>query len=95
MGSAFTSVGGHGRGFGGHEAILQSFHATFLQHGMVYTPLAVVHSMHLVSAVRNLTSVCILLVMHVQHSCTAKHGLHLACDMLLSYVVSMAVAVSD
>ncbi len=35
VGSAFTSVGGHGRGFGGHEAILQSFHATFLQHGMV------------------------------------------------------------
>ncbi|KAK9818362.1 hypothetical protein WJX72_011333 [[Myrmecia] bisecta] len=35
VGSAFTSVGGLGRGFGGHEAILQSFHATFLQHGMV------------------------------------------------------------
>ena len=35
VGAAFTSVGGHGRGFGGHEAILQSFHATFLQHGMV------------------------------------------------------------
>ncbi|KAL3148533.1 hypothetical protein ABBQ38_013970 [Trebouxia sp. C0009 RCD-2024] len=35
VGSAFTSVGGNGRGFGGHEAILQSFHATFLQHGMV------------------------------------------------------------
>ena len=35
VGSAFTSVGGTGRGFGGHEAILQSFHATFLQHGMV------------------------------------------------------------
>ena len=34
VGAAFTSVGGHGRGFGGHEAILQSFHATFLQHGM-------------------------------------------------------------
>ena len=35
MGSAFTSVGGHGRGFGGHEAILQNFHSTYLQHGMV------------------------------------------------------------
>lgn len=35
VGSAFTSVGGHERGFGGHEAILQSFHATFLQHGMI------------------------------------------------------------
>lgn len=33
--SAFTSVGGHNRGFGGHEAILQSFHSTFFQHGMV------------------------------------------------------------
>ena len=37
MGSAFTSVGGVRRGYGGHEAILQSFHATFLQHGMVGT----------------------------------------------------------
>lgn len=35
VGSAFTSVGGHSRGYGGHEAILQSFHAFFLQHGMV------------------------------------------------------------
>ena len=35
VGSAFTSVGGHGRGYGGHEAILASFHALFLQHGMV------------------------------------------------------------
>lgn len=35
VGSAFTSVGGHGRGWGGHEAILSSFHAFFLQHGMV------------------------------------------------------------
>lgn len=35
VGSAFTSVGGNGRGYGGHEAILQSFHSTFLQHGMV------------------------------------------------------------
>ena len=43
VGSAFTSVGGHGRGFGGHEAILQSFHATFLQHGMVRTPLPLTH----------------------------------------------------
>ena len=33
--SAFTSVGGHGRGYGGHEAILQGFHSCFLQHGMV------------------------------------------------------------
>ena len=32
VGSAFTSVGGSGTGYGGHEAILQSFHA-FLQHG--------------------------------------------------------------
>lgn len=40
VGAAFTSVGGHGRGFGGHEAILQSFHATFLQHGMVRSPAA-------------------------------------------------------
>ena len=40
MGAAFTSVGGHGRGFGGHEAILQSFHATFLQHGMARSPAA-------------------------------------------------------
>jgi len=38
VGAAFTSVGGHGRGFGGHEAILQSFHATFLQHGMARQP---------------------------------------------------------
>jgi hypothetical protein len=38
VGAAFTSVGGHGRGFGGHEAILQSFHATFLQHGMARPP---------------------------------------------------------
>jgi multimeric flavodoxin WrbA len=35
VGSAFTSVGGHGRGYGGHEAILSSFHSFFLQHGMV------------------------------------------------------------
>jgi multimeric flavodoxin WrbA len=35
VGAAFTSIGGHGRGFGGHEVILQQFHATFLQHGMV------------------------------------------------------------
>ena len=35
VGSAFTSVGGHGRGYGGHEAILQGFHSCFLQHGMV------------------------------------------------------------
>ena len=34
VGGAFTSVGGKLRGYGGHEAILQSFHATFLQHGM-------------------------------------------------------------
>ena len=34
VGSAFTSVGGVGRGYGGHEAILQSFHGFFLQHGM-------------------------------------------------------------
>ena len=34
VGSAFTSVGGSGTGYGGHEAILQSFHAFFLQHGM-------------------------------------------------------------
>ena len=27
VGSAFTSVGGSGMGYGGHEAILQSFHA--------------------------------------------------------------------
>lgn len=33
--SAFTSVGGVGRGYGGHEAILQSLHATFFQHGMI------------------------------------------------------------
>lgn len=38
VGSAFTSVGGMRRGYGGHEAILQSFHATFLQHGMVIWP---------------------------------------------------------
>lgn len=38
VGSAFTSVGGNGRGYGGHEAILQSFHSTFLQHGMVPFP---------------------------------------------------------
>ncbi len=38
VGSAFTSVGGHGRGYGGHEAILQGFHCCFLQHGMVRTP---------------------------------------------------------
>ena len=38
VGSAFTSVGGHGRGYGGHEAILSSFHAFFLQHGMVRPP---------------------------------------------------------
>jgi multimeric flavodoxin WrbA len=37
VGAAFTSTGGHGRGFGGHEVILQQFHATFLQHGMVRT----------------------------------------------------------
>ena len=35
VGGAFTSVGGQGRGYGGHEAILQSIHATFLQHGMI------------------------------------------------------------
>lgn len=35
VGSAFTSVGGVGRGYGGHEAILQSFHAFYLQHGMI------------------------------------------------------------
>ena len=35
VGSAFTSVGGSGTGYGGHEAILQSFHAFFLQHGML------------------------------------------------------------
>ena len=35
VGSAFTSVGGVGRGYGGHEAILQSFHGFFLQHGMI------------------------------------------------------------
>lgn len=35
VGAAFTSIGGQGRGFGGHEVILQQFHATFLQHGMV------------------------------------------------------------
>lgn len=35
VGSAFTSVGGSGTGYGGHEAILQSFHAFFLQHGMI------------------------------------------------------------
>lgn len=35
VGGAFTSVGGKKRGYGGHEAILQSFHATFLQHGMI------------------------------------------------------------
>mmetsp|Transcript_64137 Transcript_64137/g.202917 ORF Transcript_64137/g.202917 Transcript_64137/m.202917 type:complete len:222 (+) Transcript_64137:272-937(+) len=35
VGSAFTSVGGQGRGYGGHEAILMSFHSTFLQHGML------------------------------------------------------------
>eukprot|EP00239_Pterosperma_sp_CCMP1384_P000407 CAMPEP_0197853760 /NCGR_PEP_ID=MMETSP1438-20131217/23336_1 /TAXON_ID=1461541 /ORGANISM="Pterosperma sp., Strain CCMP1384" /LENGTH=194 /DNA_ID=CAMNT_0043468273 /DNA_START=179 /DNA_END=763 /DNA_ORIENTATION=+ len=33
--SAFTSVGGVGHGFGGHEAILQSYHSTFFQHGMI------------------------------------------------------------
>jgi len=38
VGGAFTSVGGRKRGYGGHEAILQSFHATFLQHGMVTPP---------------------------------------------------------
>mmetsp|Transcript_8345 Transcript_8345/g.21085 ORF Transcript_8345/g.21085 Transcript_8345/m.21085 type:complete len:212 (+) Transcript_8345:98-733(+) len=35
VGSAFTSAGGPGRGYGGHEAILQGFHAVFLQHGMI------------------------------------------------------------
>ena len=35
VGSAFTSVGGSGTGYGGHEAILQSFHAFFFQHGMI------------------------------------------------------------
>ena len=35
VGSAFTSVGGPGRGYGGHEAILQTFHGFFLQHGMI------------------------------------------------------------
>ena len=48
MGSAFTSVGGKRRGYGGHEAILQSFHATFLQHGMVSAvPDCFLHDMHL------------------------------------------------
>lgn len=35
VGSAFTSVGGVGSGHGGHEGILQTFHAFFLQHGML------------------------------------------------------------
>lgn len=35
VGGCFTSVGGVGRGYGGHEVILQSVMATFLQHGMV------------------------------------------------------------
>jgi len=34
---AFTSTGGVGRGHGGHEHILQNFHSTFLQYGMVVT----------------------------------------------------------
>jgi hypothetical protein len=33
--SAYTTTGGPGCGYGGHEAILASMHATFLQHGMV------------------------------------------------------------
>lgn len=33
--SAFTSTGGNGAGFGGHEAILMSMHSAFLQHGMI------------------------------------------------------------
>jgi len=35
VGGAFTSVGGVGHGYGGHEAILQSYHAFFMQHGMI------------------------------------------------------------
>jgi len=33
--SAYTTTGGPGCGYGGHEAILASMHATFLQHGMI------------------------------------------------------------
>jgi len=33
--SAYTTTGGVGCGYGGHEAILASMHATFLQHGMI------------------------------------------------------------
>lgn len=46
VGGAFTSVGGQGRGFGGHEAILQQFHATFLQHGMVVVGVPPQQAMH-------------------------------------------------
>uniref|UniRef100_A0A7S3GM92 Flavodoxin-like domain-containing protein n=1 Tax=Palpitomonas bilix TaxID=652834 RepID=A0A7S3GM92_9EUKA len=35
VGSAFTTTGGKGRGYGGHESIFTSFHATFLQLGMI------------------------------------------------------------
>lgn len=35
VGSAFTSIGGVGGGYGGHEPILQSVHGFFLQHGMI------------------------------------------------------------
>mmetsp|Transcript_20016 Transcript_20016/g.65216 ORF Transcript_20016/g.65216 Transcript_20016/m.65216 type:complete len:222 (+) Transcript_20016:65-730(+) len=35
VGACFTSVGGNDRGYGGHEVILSSFIAFFLQHGMI------------------------------------------------------------
>ena len=35
VGAAFTAIGGPARGPGGAETVLQSFHATFLSHGMV------------------------------------------------------------
>jgi NAD(P)H dehydrogenase (quinone) len=52
VGSAFTSVGGVGRGYGGHEAILQSFHGFFLQHGMIpvgVPPSSVMEDAHMAS----------------------------------------------
>ena len=43
---------GVGRGYGGHEAILQSFHGFFLQHGMIpvgVPPSSVMEDAHMAS----------------------------------------------